>query len=423
MTYEDIIHLLESSREYHDLDHLRSALAALRLEIDPSRVIIVAGTNGKGSTCAALQTLLLAAGRNVGFFSSPHLVKINERIKFNGQDVSDGEFCSLFWEVRERVGHLPLSHFEYLTLMAAHYFFRTHGGGIDFAIFEVGLGGALDATNVIPHGVSVITRLGLDHEIELGSRPKEIAANKFGIISPNNRVFHTKFRDSVVERLAREYAAKLPCDFAEACSYDFEVSRSGLRPTFRIGTEFGNFPMNLQGRRGAENAALAMTIFLHLLPDGRRFLPAIARVNWPGRMEAVVVDGVEVFLSGDHNPQGIESLLEILDHYEFEEVHFVVGIGREKNHREMLRMLSDRQNSHLYLTETPFKTLPLEDYDPKFAQRAAFRSKDPLETLRAALSRAKNHDLVVATGSLHLVGAIKALEKDNAHRRNSSSPV
>ncbi|MDR1983146.1 MAG: hypothetical protein LBQ08_05130 [Holosporaceae bacterium] len=402
---KNIVRFLENQRGFHDVALVKRALDALKLEVDPQKVIVVAGTNGKGSTCATLQTLLMAAGKNVGLYSSPHLIKINERIKFNGEDISDDDFFEIFQQVHEKIRPNDLSCFEYLTLMAAYYFFAVKK--VDFAIFEVGLGGICDATRSIPHDVSVITKLGLDHEAILGNSLVEIAKNKFGVIGESNKVFHTKFDDAGVVELSQKIAAKHHAELIEAYPHDCVVVNIGEYPDFWIKTQWGNFKMNLQGKRAAENTALATTIFDHLVEDAQKFLPAIGQVNWPGRMEKIRRQNRDVFLSGDHNPQGIDSLLDILRHYNFDKVHLVVGICHDKKHSQMLEKLINFPNFIIYLTETPEKTLSIQDYDQKFLQRAAFISSDPMEVLDVAISRSHKDDLVLATGSLYLIGKIK----------------
>ncbi|MDR2107528.1 MAG: hypothetical protein LBO73_03345 [Holosporaceae bacterium] len=404
---EDILVFLKGQTQSHGIEPIKQALRLLKADTSPgTRTAVIAGTNGKGSTGATLQTLLAETGKNVGFFSSPHLMKINERIKLNGNDISDEEFCEIFHLVHEKVRRFDFSCFEYLTLMAAVCFFRIRR--VDFAVFEIGLGGTLDSVNAVSHEVSIITRLGMDHEAILGDSAKEIAANKLGIVSEGNRVFHLEFQDEEIRRLSREIAQKFRAEFTEVRPYDYVVDATGKYPVFLLKTPFGDFPLNLQGKRAAENTSLALAVFSHLVGDIRPFLPALKRVNWPGRMEKIVFGNRDVFLSGDHNPQGIDSLLEILRHYKFEKVHFVIGICSDKKHSEMLEKLTGFPNSLLYLTETPERTLPVQDYDERFRRAATFVSPNPTEALNAALANASEHDLTVVTGSLYLAGKIKA---------------
>ena len=162
------------------LEPTRRGLARLGLPAFPdSRVVIVAGTNGKGSVCACLESLLIAAGQTVGLYTSPHLVETTERFRRNGRDISPDEFTHAYLAVCERTRGLGLTHFELLTLMAYWIFVGANGTpAVDWLILEVGLGGIWDATNAIPHRYWVITSLGYDHQNLLGSTLTEIAANK-----------------------------------------------------------------------------------------------------------------------------------------------------------------------------------------------------------------------------------------------------
>jgi dihydrofolate synthase/folylpolyglutamate synthase len=418
MEYRNIVDFLLSCRNFNSIDVIAEALSLLRLRIDPEKVIVVAGTNGKGSTCATLQTLLCAAGKNVGFFSSPHLEKINERINFNGVDISDEDFCSVFHAVHPKIMHFDLSYFEYLTIMAAYYFFETHKSSVDFAIFEVGLGGSLDATNATTHGISVITRLGIDHEKELGHSILQIARNKFGIIGHRNRVFHVDFAKLFAAKtledmlnLMGEYRKSKDVTFAKSYDYSTVVHYHDNYPIFFIKTKFGEFQMNLPGERAAENTALAITVFDHLMnyAGTDKYLPAIAKVRWPGRMERRLYRGREIYLSGDHNPQGIRSMLDILSCYRFNDVHFVVGICYDKSFELMLSLLMATPGAKLYLTETTERALLINDYGEDARRSAQMATAHYADALDAAVAQASSDDVIVVTGSLYLVGAVRAI--------------
>ncbi|MBO4405227.1 MAG: hypothetical protein J5821_00670 [Alphaproteobacteria bacterium] len=219
----EILSFLEKQREHHTPDEIKKCLKILGIKIPSEKVILVAGTNGKGTTCATLQTLLIAAGKNVGFFSSPHIIEINERIKYNGTDISDEDFSRIFGIIRAGLSDFRPSFFEYLTLIAAYYFYFEKE--TDFAIFEIGLGGTLDATNAIDHDISVITRLGIEHEDILGKGLASIAENKFGIIRKNNSVFHTKFPEEISDIYLR-YLTEKNAKFFEAPKLDYVVRKN-----------------------------------------------------------------------------------------------------------------------------------------------------------------------------------------------------
>lgn len=399
---QEIINFLLEQKKFHKPDVIAQVFEFLKLKIDANKVILVAGTNGKGTVCATLQTLLRATGKNVGMFTSPHLVKINERIRYNCADISNADFCEIFSAIYPKIAQFELSYFEYLTVMAVYYFFSVKK--VDYTIFEVGLGGTLDSTNAVPHNISVITKLGLDHEDILGAGIKNIAKNKFGIIRNNNSVFHEKFDDEINE-LVRRVAQEKNANLISSDGYELIVEPG---PNFFIKMYEQTYPINLVGERAAENIALAVTIFKNIIgeKDFEKYLPALKRVKWPGRMQKILYGWREIFLSGDHNPQGIQSLIELLKYYEYEKIHFVVGICRDKDHNTMLEKLMAVQNSFLYLTETPEKTRNFDDYGEKWRKIATFNSSDSIVALNYAVSHAYNKDMIVVTGSLYLIGKV-----------------
>ena len=398
---KEILDFLEKQREHHHPNQLKKYLDVLGVEIPKEKVLVVAGTNGKGSTCATLQTLLISTGKNVGFFSSPHLMKINERIKFNSEDISDEDFQRIFEIIHRR--NFSLSYFEYLTLMAVYYFSEKK---VDYAIFEVGLGGTLDATNAIPHDISIITKLGLEHEDILGKGIVSIAKNKLGIVSENNVVFHLKFPDEILP-LVNQIQSQKNAKFFEVPTLDYFIEKNEKYPIYWIRTDDGDYRLNLMGQRAVENTSLALEVFEYLVPNRKK--SDLQKVSWPCRMEKITYKNRDIFLSGDHNPQGIQSLLEILENFNFDAVHFVVGICFDKDHRQMLESLHSVKNSHIYLTETPEKTLSINNYSGSTRSFSEFSSEDPLSALNTAIEKSSPQDLIIVTGSLYLTGLVKTL--------------
>lgn len=402
---QKILNFLEKQTQYHHPNEIKKCLEILEIKIPPQKVILVTGTNGKGSTSATLQTLLIHSGKNVGFFSSPHIININERIKFNGNDISDEKFREIFKKVHEKIKNFNLSYFEYLTVMAAYYFYFERE--VDFAIFEIGLGGTLDATNAIDHDISVITRLGLEHEDVLGKGIKSIAENKLGIIQKDNIVFHEKFPQEISELIERK-KFETNAKFIEnkILKYFVEKNSQGY-PEYFLKTENDNYKLNLLGERAVRNTSLAITVFKHLVPNYEDHFSALSQVRWPCRMEKVKYQNRDIFLSGDHNPQGVQSLIEILQNFDFENIYFVVGICFDKNSDEMIKLLSSVKNAHIYLTETPQKTIKISNYSDFIKSRAEFSSAEPISALNFAVKNASTKDLIVVTGSLYLTGQIK----------------
>jgi len=400
---QEILSFLEKQSEYHTPEEIKRGLDVLGIRFPEHKVILVTGTNGKGSTCITLQTLLISAGKNVGFFSSPHIERINERVKFNGEDISDEDFCRIFRIIHEKVSDFHFSFFEYLMLIACYYFYFEKQ--IDFVIFEIGLGGTLDATNAIDHDISVITRLGIEHEDVLGKGLISIAENKFGIIRKNNAVFHTKFPKEISDIYFKCLSEK-NARFFEAPRLNYFVQKNKY-PEYFVEINNQNYKLNLLGERAVENTSLAVEIFKYFIPNYEKYLFALQNVIWSCRMEKIQYKNRDIFLSGDHNPQGIQSLSEILSHFEFENIYFVVATCFDKDSDQMIEQLRSVRNSHIYLTETPIKTLALEDYSEFVKSNVEFSSKDPIKTLNQAVKNADDNDLILITGSLYLTGQIK----------------
>jgi dihydrofolate synthase/folylpolyglutamate synthase len=364
---------------------------------DPRRQVILAGTNGKGSTAAALSALIHATGARVGLFTSPHLVSIRERFRVNEADISEPLFLRALDTNISTIEAERLTHFEALTLMAAWIFLSGEAGPpCGWCIWEVGLGGAWDATNAIPHHFCGITRLGFDHESLLGSTLREIALQKFGVIPAGGTVVYSPM-EAELALLRGRIAHERGCEWIPALPAAIE---GGL-----LRSAWGTAPFPLAGKRAAENAstalglAAAMGLEIHA--------GALARVRWPARFQRIEWKGREVFLSGDHNPQGIESLLEILRSRERRGLRIVVGVCADKESAKMLSLLSTVPH-RLYLTETPFRALALAAYPAEFRGRAAGMDPDPARLLDRVVGESEPGDLIVVTGSLYLAGKILA---------------
>jgi dihydrofolate synthase/folylpolyglutamate synthase len=379
------------------------------LSIDPDRVVIVAGTNGKGSVSATLEQLLLSTGQSVGLYTSPHLVLITERFRIHGEDISPESFCQAHDAVLEKVRDLSLSQFEMLTLMAAWIFFSgSFCPKVDWAIFEVGLGGIWDATNAIPHRHSVITRLGKDHEALLGKTLPEIAANKFGIIGQGAKVTHFPVPSPEVTELAQKTCQRLSASCREAKIFPYRVEQSSQGPISVLQTSWGEAPIALPGLRGAENTSIALATFEQLGFAPKPALSSLVRVRWPGRMERASLPEAPcpIYFSGDHNPQGIQSLMELLPSFPRKRLHVLVGVGKEKDLEGILGPLFELKNRFIYLTQVTFRGRDLDSYGP-WLDRCDGSIRNPAQAFQTLLQRAEKDDLILVTGSLYLVGEIK----------------
>ena len=378
---------------------------------NPSHCIVVAGTNGKGSVCATLETLLLSAGKTVGTYTSPHLETITERIRVNGKNISKKLFAQTYSMIADHTLDLKLSHFEALTLMAAYTFFSgKFKTPPEYTLFEVGMGGTWDATNAIPHDYCIITSLALDHESILGSTLEEIAPNKWGIISKENEVIYSPLPPEL-EEAAREKQIQTKTSWIPGTAFETFQKKSSrtVSQTF-IRCKWGEAPLALTGRRGGMNTATALTAFHALGFDPASHLHALVKVNWPGRMERIVdrYSPCPIYLSGDHNPAGIESLIDLLTAYERGHLHIIVGVTRGKALKKIINPLLTLPESSLYFTESPFRGLTIDEVSE---WNSCFKLKiaDPVQLMEEVIQAAKKGDLILVTGSLYLVGLYRSI--------------
>jgi dihydrofolate synthase/folylpolyglutamate synthase len=399
MTFIEVVNYLERltimPKTMPGLEKIRAAVIEKKWfhELDSKKIITVAGTNGKGTTCAVLESLLLSAGQKVGLYTSPHLIQTTERIRVHGKDISEVQFVQLFLENQNLIEKHQLSHFEALTLMASDHFFQS---GLDYVIFEVGLGGTYDATNIFPNYYSVITKLGLDHQNILGNTLIEVAQNKFGIVKTNSIIVHHQLPEDV-QSLKKSDATWIQ---AKTISSRFENNQ------WFLDSVWGVAEVNIPGERTVENAATALTLFEVLGFNPQNHLSALSKIRWQGRMQKINWPGFAcpLYLSGDHNIQGVESLIQILSHYDWNELHLVVGIGQDKSCEEMFSLLLNLPRVQIYLTETPFKGRPIDQYPEEALKVAIQKNTNCIEILNSI--RPNKNDLVVVTGSLYLVGDV-----------------
>lgn len=404
---------------------LEPVLNALgRLEFDrwrpsPEQVTVVAGTNGKGSVAATIDALLGSAGVRTGLFTSPHLLEPTERIRLSGKDCDSELFIAAYEAVEPRVRDLPIGQFDLLTLMATWLFFSgERSPRVEHAVMEIGMGGTFDPVNALPHALSVITPISIDHEEILGPGIERIAEAKLGVIRPGNSVVHAPFPSeaaSVVAR-ARGIAGTRWMEAPSVTSCALPAPSAGQTPRFRVKTPWGEAPLALAGKRGAENAALALQAFQALGFRPEAHLEALSQVRWPGRMQRLDWPQAPcaVYVSGDHNESGMRSLAELLSDFPRDHLWVLWGVTRERNpaalwsHLEAA--LGPEDAYSLVLTEPPFKAHPLHEI-PRFSKREIGRHAEIEQAMALLLERAGPRDLILVTGSLYLVGEAMRLAR------------
>jgi len=434
-----------------DLAHMRVLLAALD---NPERrfpAVLIAGTNGKGSTAATLASILQASGLKTGLYTSPHLVRINERIRLNGVEISDDEFAlvhDLVDRTAERLvgeGELPWhpSFFEVLTAMALLHF---EDANIEIAVLEVGMGGRLDATNVVEPVVSVITDISLDHQRFLGNTIAEIAGEKAGIIHPGGVVVtlpqHPAANDvignAVLSRGARAVSAA-PYVPPVSPAADAGQLKGTSYPLEVMGGEI-TVESPLIGRHQYRNIALAVAAAVELnsprpgtaappstgvgiavpgCPDERsspefhispsHIADGIRQTHWPGRFQIIPAHNAwpELVLDVAHNPAGAWALRSALSQvYEGRPLTFIFGAMRDKAIGEIAEILFPLAEQVIVTrADNPRSANPEEIRDAAARTGAeVLRAADVPSALAQARSMAGPQGLVVITGSIYIVG-------------------
>ncbi len=404
------------------LERMRQALARFQFKypLDLRRVIIVAGTNGKGSTGRTLETLLCAAGQRTGLYTSPHIINTRERIRIQGNEIREEDFVRAFEAVDGHVRDLELSHFEMLTLMAAWVFFSGEvGPAVDYAIFEVGLGGVWDATNAIPHRSCVICTLGFDHVEFLGNTLHEIAENKFGIVTTDSDVYHLPIASSL-ESLQRRIQTLTASRWRSAPAFSWRADISDRFPRWFLKSKWGEAELALQGQRGAENTNLALHVFEGLGFEPRSYLLQLITVCWPARMQRIHLPNMAcpIFVSGDHNAQGVESLRQLLTSYRYKRLHLLVAVGIKKDLDSIMERFAGFPRVSLWLTTASFQSRTEQEFGP-WLERAHGYFRYPMQALQEIAMVAQEQDLCVITGSLYLAGDILRYLHESAEKSMS----
>ncbi len=433
-----------------DLAHMRVLLNAMGHPERAFPAVLVAGTNGKGSTAATLASILLASGLKTGLYTSPHLVRINERIRVNGEEISDDDFARLHGEVDRVAGRLiekaelpwHPSFFEMMTAIAFAHFARER---VDIAVLEVGMGGRLDATNVAEPLVSVIADISLDHQKFLGNTVREIAREKVGIIRPGGVVVtlpqqpeaNDIIGNTILDLGARGVSAVQYVPPVSPGSREYLAPSGEKKPLTSESAEkeenaenrtatFSRYPLQvmgkqilvespLVGRHQLRNVALTIAAAEELAKAGipgvtpESIERGIRQTHWPGRFQVVpaAASWPEIVFDVAHNPAGAWALRSALsERYEDRPLIFVFGAMRDKAISEMAEILFP-------LADRVIATRPANprSASPEEIQQAGSRTGAEIEAVgevEAALDRARAASrpdtLMVITGSIYLVG-------------------
>lgn len=415
----DWLYALEAAKGM-DFKLERVTLALQRLG-DPQRaypVLHVGGTNGKGSVAAMLDACLGAAGYRVGRYTSPHLVELGERVTIGGIPIGREALVELANEVRAATlaRGIGLTFFEILTVMAFVHFARA---AVDVAVIEVGLGGRLDATNVVDPLAAVITTIGLDHTQWLGERVEQIAAEKGGIIKPGRPVVLGRITGepaAVLERMAAERGAQ-----TVAAGRDYRLV-GDQRPEFDgLGWRLPDLEIGLRGAHQRDNAATAIATLAAVrgeLPVGEAALRrGLAEVSWPGRLEIIDRQPLTV-VDGAHNADGVAALLaELPGLAGGRPVHLLFAVMGDKDWQAMVAPLAAVCRSAVVTEVLAPRGAPARPVAAAFAAGCPATVEPDLgRAWRMVRQRAGSDGVVLVAGSLFLVGELYRLLAQEAPR-------
>ena len=377
----------------------------------------VAGTNGKGSMSVTLLSILAQAGYKVGLYTSPHLSSVRERFRINDHFIPEDDFALIASEIRDILQGRQITYFEFTTTLAMLWFAREE---VDLAILEVGMGGRLDATNVVKPCVSVITNVSMDHEAYLGNTLSAVATEKAGIVKPGVPVVSGVANDAsrdVVEESCRRQGAPfflLGRDFSAGKEDDRTWSFSGLKPDSRL----DHLPASLRGRYQIDNMALALATVELLgkggyLVDEGNIRKGLQSVRWPGRLEYFRSSSKQYLLDGAHNPAGVASLVDALnDEFEYRDLVLVWASMADKDIASGLAAVSPLCRDIVFTRpEGERSALPehLAGFLPEDSRARTILTASVEEALRKAEDVAGPEDLICVAGSLYLIGAARKL--------------
>lgn len=421
--YQEVVDFIESIPRFTKKTKLENTNILLERLGNPDKTfktVHIAGTNGKGSVAKLMSMLLIKSGRKTGLFTSPHLVKMNERFNIDGNDISDERFVELFDKIKtavdEAVAEDAIQHpayFEFLFCMSALYFAEE---GCDFVVYETGLGGRLDATNVILPEVSIITSIGFDHMQYLGDTIEKIAGEKAGIIKPGISVIYNT-GDEIADKVISEKAKELN---SQAYSVpEYWKDNNSIAPIIDEKT-LDMVPYQRQNIRTAITAWTVLNKAADATVLTEKFEEVIDDFYWPGRMEYIAPN---VLIDGAHNE---DAIVQFISGIKFEmkksgwkKVSLLFAVSSDKDYESIIKLLCERlEFEDVYVTELASvrktdiqeemklfqKYMPAE----KHFDVVGTRNIDKAFTL--AKSELDEETLLAAVGSLYMVGELEKLK-------------
>ncbi len=421
MDYRQATKFIESTYRFGSRPGLKNITRLLDLMGNPHRgykTVHVAGTNGKGSTCAFIASVLNERGFLTGLYTSPHLERITERIKVADREISQGDMSEITAFVKGHIKDMLMegrphpTEFELLTAIGFEYFKRKD---VKYAVIEVGMGGRLDATNVINPEVSVITPIGLDHIYVLGKDCVSIAREKSGIIKPGIPVFCGPQREDVRD-VIRNQCIKKNAPFIYAGGSSIKNQRPNTKgQVFDLewnGNEYKDIEIGLLGRHQAYNASLAFLVCLKLGISEDIIRKGLKKARWPGRME-ILKRSPLILIDGAHNEGGAKSLVKGLEQFfPDKKVLLILGMLKDKEVDKVANILAGYACVDKVVTVSPLSVRSLEPQALKEVVKKYNTNADCAYTVARAVDKYVTQSekrMIVFAGSLYMIGEARKL--------------
>jgi len=429
-TYSDAIKLLKSNAKFRielGLERISKVLELLDNPQDNLKCIHVAGTNGKGSVCAVISTILQNAGFKIGLYTSPHIFKYNERIKINSLDISDSDFAKYVFEISNLAdkNDIDLTEFEILTAIMFKYFYDNK---VDVVVLETGLGGIFDATNVIKSNLcSIITHIDLDHTERLGSTKSEIAYQKAGIIKPNSQtvIFEQikNIEDIFINECKKKNNKLHIIKNSDISNYSFDENFQ-----YFDYKDIKNIALNLKGKAQIKNACISIETIKILNEYGYNIsnssiLEGLRTVIHKGRMEKLN-ENPTIIYDGAHNEPAIKNLLEMTNmYYPNKKRIYIISILNRKDYTHMLKLLAEDKNAIFIMTSgnksNKFATSDkLYDCMKKFTNEKNIFKNSLENSISDAFYDTSKNTVYFIIGSFYVYGTV--IEKINELKNNSN---
>ncbi len=387
------------------LERVKLVGQALSLDFTHKRVITVAGTNGKGTTCRFIEAALLKKNKSVGVYSSPHLIDYRERVRINGELKSEAVYVEAFEKVELARGQVSLTYFEFGTLAAM---LMMQQQNVEYVILEVGLGGRLDATNIIDPDIAVITSIGLDHQDWLGDTREKIALEKAGIIRSDSLAV---IGEPEPPHTLTEHVEKLGCK-AWWAGHDFSYEQD--EQSWRWQCEAVQLADLTHSSFLHQNVSSALTVLklLDMLPDASSVNHLLETASLPGRRQLIATHP-DTYLDVGHNPQASVAMKRWLQGLQAAKIHYVVGMLKDKSVAETLSPLA-ALSGEWYCASLPgargnpaqalYSALPVE------AQQSAICFDNVTQAFNAAKEKAEPNDIILVFGSFLTVADVLVLQ-------------